>query len=116
MDLSFNIKKENYTGVEARQRGMLAWNVSWLAVAENLVFLGLLKTLNGAKPLSAQFEKFFWRKILSVIYTSLWCGASRNYVMKLKYVHAMKFWHGAKPFMKWTPGADFKKLGAWRKA
>ena len=52
----------------------------------------------------------FWRVYLSGVHPSFWRGMSEIQVMKLKFVHAIKFWRGrsvhagVKPFMKWTPG------------
>ena len=41
---------------------------------------------------------YFWRKILSVIHASFW----QIQVMKLKFVHAIKFWHGAVSMPAWN--------------
>ena len=38
---------------------------------------------------------YFWRKIFSVIHASFWRGARQIQVMKLKFVHAIKFWRVA---------------------
>ena len=38
---------------------------------------------------------YFWRENLSVIHAGFWRGARQIQVMKLKFVHAIKFWRGA---------------------
>ena len=45
---------------------------------------------------------YHWRKILSVIHASFWRGSMQIQIMKLKFVHTIKFWHGKMSMPAWN--------------